>query len=133
MSRPIFHFNMKKVIDSKLDLDMFLDLADFLNSYTFFHALVPGKVETWNLVVDFKDLGLSQIPMNQLRMMSMRMKKNYKLRVHNIVAVNTSWVIKQAANIINTFLDARLTNKIKIFTDNGNQFLDKLVGKDHLE
>ena len=124
---------MKKVIDSKLDLDMFLDLADFLNSYTFFHALVPGKVETWNLVVDFKDLGLSQIPMNQLRMMSMRMKKNYKLRVHNIVAVNTSWVIKQAANIINTFLDARLTNKIKIFTDNGNQFLDKLIGKDHLE
>ena len=53
--------------------------------------------------------------------------------MHNIVAVNVSWVIKQAANVINTFLDARLTSKIKIFSDNGNQYLDTLIGKDHLE
>jgi len=65
--------------------------------------------------------------------MSSIMKKNYKLRMHNIVAVNVSWVIKQAANIIYSFLDARLTNKIKIFTDNGNQYLDSLIGKDQLE
>ena len=64
MSRPIFVFNMKKLIDSKIDVDTFLDIVDFLASYTYFHGLVPGKIETWNLIVDFKDVGLSQIPMN---------------------------------------------------------------------
>ena len=63
----------------------------------------------------------------------MKSKRNFKMRIHNIITVNTSWMLKQAANILNTFLDARLTNKIKIFTDNGNQYLDKLIGKDHLE
>ena len=61
------------------------------------------------------------------------MKLGYQMRMHNIVAVNVSWVIKQAANVIYTFLDARITNKIKIFSDNGNKYLDSLIGKDHLE
>ena len=90
-------------------------------------------METWNLIIDLNNLGLSQIPMGQLRHMSSRMKLGYQMRMHNIVAVNVSWVIKQAANVIYTFLDARITNKIKIFSDNGNKYLDSLIGKDHLE
>ena len=34
MSRPVFVFNMKKVIESKMDVDQFLDLVDFIASYT---------------------------------------------------------------------------------------------------
>ena len=104
MYRPVLHINMKKFNDSKIDIETFCEVLDFLSSYTIAHGMVPGKIETWNLILDFKDVGLSQIPMNQLRMFSMRSKKNYKLRVHNIIAVNVSWVIKQAANIMNTFL-----------------------------
>ena len=44
--------------------DSFLDVADFISTYTLYHAMVPGKVETWNIVVDFKGVGLGQIPMN---------------------------------------------------------------------
>ena len=34
MSRPVFIFNMKKLIETKIDVDMFLDNVDFLVSYT---------------------------------------------------------------------------------------------------
>ena len=66
-SRPIIVVNVRKLIDYKLDVDTFLDLADFFCSYTQYHALVPGKVETWILLADFKDVGLAQIPVNQLK------------------------------------------------------------------
>ena len=59
MGRPVFYFNMKKAIDNKFDPDTFHEIADLLSSYTYFHGLVPGKIETWNLVIDFKDVGVS--------------------------------------------------------------------------
>jgi len=65
--------------------------------------------------------------------MSARSKKNFKLRMFNLTTVNMSWVVKQASNIIFSFLDARLTNKIKIFTDNGSNYLDQIIEKDHRE
>lgn len=132
-SRPIIVVSIRKLVDTKMDVDTFLDLTEFLCSYTQYHALVPGKVETWILLADFKDVGLAQIPVNQLKQMSVRSRRNFKMRMFNLITVNMSWVVKQASNIIFTFLDARLTNKIKIFTDNGSSYLDQIVEKDHRE
>lgn len=65
---------MKRALDMGMGPEEFLDVGDFISTYTQYHALVPGKIETWNLVADFKDVGLSQIPMNSLRHMCGRMK-----------------------------------------------------------
>ena len=62
--RPVMFFSMKKALDMGMDNDSFLECADFIATYTQYHALVPGKVETWNMVVDFKGVGLGQIPMS---------------------------------------------------------------------
>lgn len=56
--RPCMYVNLKKAFDDVKELDKFLDLADFMASYMQYHSLVPGKVETWNMIVDFKDVGL---------------------------------------------------------------------------
>lgn len=61
------------------------------------------------------------------------MKSNYKLRLHNMVGINVNWVLKSGLSFVFTFLDERLTNKIQIFSDNGNSYLKKLVGNKHLE
>ena len=50
-----------------------------------------------------------------------------------MIIVNTHWLIKQASSVVYTFLDARITNKIKILSDNGKSTFDKLIGKDRLE
>lgn len=44
----------------------FLDIVDAIALYTNAHALVPGQIETYTFILDFKDLYLSEWPVSQL-------------------------------------------------------------------
>ena len=57
---------VRKMLDLDLTLDDFLDSSDFLASYTQYHALVPGQIETWNLIIDGKGVALSEFPMKEI-------------------------------------------------------------------
>ena len=94
--------------------------------------MVPGKVETYNFVIDLHGVNLVESPISMLITMANRLKLAYKLRVHNIIITNVDWRIKYATNFIYQFLDKHLTDKIKIFSDNGASYLTELVAKDHL-
>ena len=51
-----------------------MDLLDFLCIYTIEHAMVPGKVETYNFVIDLNGVSLMESPINMLRMMATKLK-----------------------------------------------------------
>lgn len=64
--RPIIVINMK-VCFEMMDMDQvdeFLDVVDLLMSYTMVNAYVPGRIESHNTIIDFKGIGLQQIPFN---------------------------------------------------------------------
>ena len=65
---------MRKALDSKLDSTSLTDTADFLLAYTQYHALVPGKIESWNFIVDMRDVALYEFPIGALVTLAMRMK-----------------------------------------------------------
>ena len=85
--------------------DMMMDTLDFVASYTIEHAMVPGKIETYNFIIDLGGVGLMETPINMLRVMSNRLKLSYKLRVHNIIITNVDWRIKYACNFVWKLLD----------------------------
>ena len=74
--------------------------------------MVPGKIETYNFVIDLSDVSLMESPINMLRVMANRLKLSYKLRVHNLIITNVDWRIKYACNFLYKILDKRLTDKI---------------------
>ena len=85
--------------------DLMMDTLDFIASYTIEHAMVPGKIETYNFIIDLKGVGLMETPLGMLRTMSNRLKLSYKLRVHNIIITNVDWRIKYASNFVWKLLD----------------------------
>lgn len=82
-----------------------METLDFVASYTIEHAMVPGKIETYDFIIDLADLGLMETPLNMLRIMANRLKQSYKLRVHNLIIINVDWRIKIATNFVWQLLD----------------------------
>ena len=92
-----------------------LDAIDFFGAYTTHHAMIPGKIETWNFVIDCKDVGVIDFPVNSLASANKRAQRAYKLKLHNIIAINVDWKIKMACKFIYNFINVRITEKILVF------------------
>ena len=126
-NRPMIYYSIKRAIDLGMSESAQLDTLDFIASYTIQHAMVPGKVETYNFVIDLAGVSLMESPINMLRGMANRLRIGYKLRVHNIIITNADWKITFACNFVWKLLDQHLTDKIKVFSDNGASYLTKIA------
>ena len=92
-NRPIIYYSIKRAIDLGMSEESQLDTLDFIASYTIQHALVPGKIETYNVVIDLADVSLMESPINMLRIMTSRLKIAYQ--------TNIEWsVLKPMATLV---------------------------------
>ena len=132
-NRPVIIYNMRKGLDSKLDATSLIDTMDFLLAYTQYHALVPGKIESWNVIIDMKNVALWEFPIGALVTLAMRMKAQYKVRLYNVVAINVNWLLVQAGSFVKRYGDPRKPSKILIFMQDFEEHLFNLVGKEQLE
>ena len=132
-NRPFIFYSVRRALDLGISEETQIDILDFVCGYTIYHAMVPGKVETYKIVLYFGNTSLIEIPINMLRIVAQRLKQSYKLRVHNIVAVNVDWRIKYACNFLYKILDPRLTDKIKILSDNGSSYFTSVTSKDRIQ
>ena len=81
------------MIDSGVEPDFALDLVDILASYTLVNGLIPGIVETWSVIVDFKDVSLWETPARSIISWVIRLKRGYHLRNGIVSIFNTPWVL----------------------------------------
>ena len=63
---PIIIINVRRMIDSKIDIDRLVTMGDFLLNYIIAHAMIPGKIECWTSVFDLKDVGVTEIPKERI-------------------------------------------------------------------
>jgi len=131
--RPTIIYNIRKVTDYGLNMDKFLDFVDFFCSYTQYHAMVPGVVETWNVIIDNTDVALYEFPISSLGGMAKRTKASFKVRCNHIVSANTNWFIAKASKFIKKVVDPRAAGKVFIFSKDYFPHLDELIGRENLE
>ena len=85
------------------------------------------------MIVDAKDVSLSEFPLGSLYGIVQRLKRGYKQRMHNIVAINIHWLLKSAAQVVFNFVPANVGEKIFFFGKDYQSHLHKLIGKGSLE
>uniref|UniRef100_A0A7S3MNX5 CRAL-TRIO domain-containing protein n=1 Tax=Favella ehrenbergii TaxID=182087 RepID=A0A7S3MNX5_9SPIT len=114
-------------------MEKFLDVLDYLLAYTQYHALIPGKIETWNVIIDAKDVSVFEFPVASLGSMVKRIIADYKVRGNHMIAVNTHWLLAKAVNFVQPMLSPRVAGKTFLFTNDYHDHLDALIGKARLE
>ena len=88
--------------------------------------LVPGRIETWILLLDLRDVSLLNIPYQKLKVFIYMTKKHFPTRMFKLVCVNTNWFMKTIFdNIIAPWLDSFIKQKIYFFGDfDSQEFID---------
>lgn len=80
-----------------------MDLAPTLEqraecSYVFFewvlnNMMVPGKIETWFLIMDFEGISLGEVPIKELKGFVGNMQRNFRGRMSKNIMINTHWLV----------------------------------------
>ena len=64
--RPIIVINVRRMIDTKMEVEELVSMGDFFLNYLLKYATVPGKVESWTVIFDLGGVGVTELPRNQL-------------------------------------------------------------------
>ena len=64
--RPVIIINTRRMIDSKIEIDQLVTMADIFLSYTIEHGMVPGHVENWTAIFDLNGVGMTEIPKSMI-------------------------------------------------------------------
>merc|ERR1719159_1805104 len=80
--------------------------------YMIRYMFVPGRVENNNLIVDLKNLGVADVPIQALKDVYSVMSKHYIGRVYKFYVCNMSWFLKGLASVCQGMLTDRQRHKL---------------------
>lgn len=114
--RPILVFNAKK-IDLK-DFERSLKATLFVHEAVIQNMFLPGQVESWNIIYDLSNMGITEIPGNILKSIIGKLSQNYGGRLFKLWIVNAPMTVSIGWKIVSTFMDKITVEKIKISKKN---------------
>ena len=130
---PIIVVNVMKIIDSGIGLEELLRMDYFLLNWIIDNMMVYGKVESWILIQDLKDVGVSQLPVKLLKTMSERLMVYYSMRLCRCFTINVPLTINALWSMVKVFIDPDTRKKIIIQRKGWEKMLAELISPDNLE
>ena len=107
--------NVRRIVDTKPDFNLLMEMTDFFLNYVITKGMVPGKVESWTCICDMQNVGATQMPKNQIQGIVKSMSKNYRGRLFKFYAtyvtffVRTVWIPNyQAFSVVSETLRSNL-------------------------
>ena len=59
--------NVRRFIDKNVTLDEIIEASSYLFDWVVRHMMIPGRIESWLIIMDLKDVGMTQLPVKQLK------------------------------------------------------------------
>jgi hypothetical protein len=130
---PIMVVNVRRIIDSKIDMEALLRLSYFVFNWVIQNMIVLGKVETWVIIQDLKDVGASQIPVKMLKKMSERLSIYYTQRLLRSFSINVPTAISMLWSVVKVFIEEETRHKIVIMKNGWQETLAECIDLENLE
>jgi len=97
---------------SQQGVEKFTRVVTFCMEYFLRFMAVPGKVENLNVLVDLKDLALSQIPLSALLEIRSVLSRQYTGRVFRFYICNMPWTLRAISGMVQAAMTDRQREKI---------------------
>lgn len=117
--RPVLVFNAKR-IDMK-DFEKSFKAMVFAHEQIINSMFLPGQVESWCIIYDLNNMGVTEIPSNILKTMIQKMSRDYGGRLFKLWVVNAPMTVSIGWKIVSTFMDQITVDKIKISKKNSDK------------
>jgi hypothetical protein len=97
------------------------------------NMMVPGKVETWVIIQDFKDVNSSQIPMKMLKAMGQRLALYFTTKLFRCFSINVPTAINALWTIFKAFVEKDTRKKIIIEKNGWETIVGECISRENLE
>ena len=116
--RPLVVVNLAKFLDLNFELsfDSIKSSIIYLNNYIISNLLIPGQVETWNIILNLNKVSLLSIPTKIKELISI-MQSNYKIRINKIFVFKLTFSLHIIKSLVYTLYPS-CKNKIIYVNDN---------------
>lgn len=131
--RPIVYFDARKWLDTKIDIHDMFKTVDITLSYLIYNALIPGKIENYHVIIDMENIGLTEFPVNWVRMIALHVRDGYFARCASLSFVNVPYLVKALSKIIFAIVDDFQGSKMYVFKQDFNPKLKKSLGFENIE
>ena len=84
----------------------------YLLEYIIENFLLPGQVESWNLIINLNNIGLFGLPLGKLQDMINCLYKNYRGRLNKLYLVNSPSSMSYVWGAMKGVIDERTIDKI---------------------
>ncbi len=86
------------------------------------------------MIIDFTNVGLTQIPQTVLKGMISSMSRNYRGRMYRLFCVHTAWLIRGLWKVVRPLIDEFTASKINIYgSSDFEQDMLKVIDENNLE
>mmetsp|Transcript_19233 Transcript_19233/g.19228 ORF Transcript_19233/g.19228 Transcript_19233/m.19228 type:complete len:168 (+) Transcript_19233:297-800(+) len=130
---PIMIISVRKMLDCNIDLNLSLRLNYFLLTWALEHMMVPGKVETWTIIMDLADVSATQLPIMMLKNMLKKLSINFMCRLEKSFVINLPSTLNAIYKLLKPFIDSDTKKKIIIQKDGWEPLLRGDINEDVLE
>jgi len=131
--RPVIVINIRRMLDTNISVDRLIDLSNFLFEYTIENAMIPGKIENWDVILDLKDVGFSEIPRDRIQPLVTTMSTNFRGRLYRLYATDVSFILRSLWNLVRAFVDEFTNNKLSVHGSIYDDEICNLIAEDNLE
>jgi CRAL/TRIO domain len=82
-------FNLRKLFESKIDLQTCIKSNHYLLEYLKSEVLVPGRIETWDFIVDLEGFNKLKYPKSSFEKIFKEFTRFYPSRANLIITINS--------------------------------------------
>lgn len=96
------------------DIEFIIGLSCFFLQFLLTRCMIPGQVENWTNIFDFKGVGITQIPKKVMKGLNRPMADYFKGRLYRMHVVNAQWTIKILYKMAKKMLDPFTLSKFVV-------------------
>ncbi|KRW98932.1 CRAL-TRIO domain [Pseudocohnilembus persalinus] len=116
--RPILVLQLKRLNLKEYDEDFLYGAITFLIEVVIRNMMIPGIVEDQVFIMNFKDMGLTDIPMSFIKKLINYLQNNYRSRLYRFYAVNVPKSITFTWYVVKQVLEDTTVKKINFINEN---------------
>jgi hypothetical protein len=105
-------FNLKRLHNISPQLEERAKCAWLFFEWVLNNMMVPGHIESWFIIMDFDGIGLTQLPVSELKGMVGSLQRNFRGRMFRNVIVNSHWLVSGLWSTVKGWLDPFVQQKI---------------------
>ena len=92
-----------------------------------------GAIENWLVILDWTDVGLTEIPTKKLKTMVSQLQRNFKGRLYKLFAINVSIVLRTVWFMVKAMTDKFTQKKMILHGSDFEKDLINHIDKSNLE